>query len=106
MPEVSALVERAIAFARASGASASGASASGASASGASASGASADEAVRQLASAATSDELGKARAELAERIYQRSDDYEATGALNLVNQALAAVGWQAPYSWKHRRKP
>jgi hypothetical protein len=51
-------------------------------------------------------DNLERARAELVRRIYQRSDDYEATAALSLVNKALAAVGWEDPYNWKHRRKP
>jgi hypothetical protein len=49
---------------------------------------------------------LEAARAALVQRIYLRSDDYEATAALRLVNQALAALGWEDPYNWKHRRKP
>lgn len=50
--------------------------------------------------------ELERARDELVKRIHERSDDYEATGALGLVNKALATVGWDDPYNWKHRRKP
>jgi hypothetical protein len=64
------------------------------------------DEAVRELAGEGDRVALHNARAELVALIYGRSDDYEATGALTLVNKALAAVGWYDPYSWKHRRKP
>jgi hypothetical protein len=42
----------------------------------------------------------------LVRRIFAHSDDFEATGALSHVNKALAELGWEAPYSWKHRRKP
>jgi hypothetical protein len=49
---------------------------------------------------------LLRARAELLARLYQRSDDYEATAALSLVNRALASLGWENPYDWRHRRKP
>lgn len=49
---------------------------------------------------------LEDARMELVRRIHQRSDDYQATAALSLVNKALAALGWEDPYNWKHRRKP
>jgi hypothetical protein len=49
---------------------------------------------------------LENARAELVRRIFAHSDDFEATGALSHVNKALAELGWEAPYSWKHRRKP
>jgi len=66
----------------------------------------SADEAVAELASSGDRSALEHAREELVARIYARSDDYEATAALNLVNKALAAVGWYDPYFWKHRRKP
>jgi hypothetical protein len=49
---------------------------------------------------------LEQARAELVARLSRRSDDYQATAALSLVNRALASVGWDNPYDWKHRRKP
>lgn len=49
---------------------------------------------------------LEQVRSQLTQRINQRSDDYEATAALTLVNKALATVGRVDPYSWKHRRKP
>lgn len=49
---------------------------------------------------------LEEARSVLVQRIYARSDDYDATGALGLVNKALAALGWEDAYNWKHRRKP
>jgi hypothetical protein len=64
------------------------------------------DEAVRELAADGDRDALHTARGELVARIYKRSDDYEATAALTLVNKALAAVGWYDPFTWKHRRKP
>ncbi|MGH9106509.1 MAG: hypothetical protein ACRDZX_11880 [Acidimicrobiales bacterium] len=59
-----------------------------------------------ELAAAGDRAQLERARAELVTRIRQRSDDYEATAALSLVNRALATLGWPDPYSWKHRRKP
>jgi hypothetical protein len=49
---------------------------------------------------------LEDARTRLVQRLYLRSDDYEATAALSLVNKALAALGWEDAYNWKHRRKP
>jgi hypothetical protein len=64
------------------------------------------DEVVQELASSGDRDALEHARADLVARIHLRSDDYVATGALNLVNRALAVVGWVDPYNWKHRRKP
>jgi hypothetical protein len=64
------------------------------------------DEVVKELTSSGDRDALELARTELVARIHLRSDDYAATGALNLVNRALAAVGWADPYNWKHRRKP
>ena len=64
------------------------------------------EQAVEALASAGDHPSLERARAELVSRIYHRSDDYEATKALNLVNKALAAIGWVDPYNWKNRRKP
>lgn len=62
--------------------------------------------AVQHLAGAADRAALEQARHALVRRIHERSDDYQATAALNLVNKALATVGWYDPYSWKHRRKP
>jgi len=59
----------------------------------------------RQLAGVGR-DGLERARMELVRRIFLRSDDYEATAALSLVNRALAIVGWENPYDWRHRRKP
>jgi len=64
------------------------------------------EAAVQQLAGSADRVALERAQAELVQRIHVRSDDFQATAALNLVNRALAAVGWEDPYSWKHRRKP
>ena len=64
------------------------------------------DEAVQQLAAGGDRQALERAQADLVRRIHERSDDYQATAALNLVNRALAHVGWYDPYSWKHRRKP
>jgi len=61
--------------------------------------------AVEEL-SGAGRDSLEQAQAELVQRIHLRSDDYEATAALSLVNKALAALGWEDPYYWKNRRKP
>jgi hypothetical protein len=63
-------------------------------------------EPVRELLAVGDRQDLERARAELVRRIYQRSDDYQATAALTLVNKALATVGWPDPYNWKHRRKP
>jgi hypothetical protein len=63
-------------------------------------------QAIAELLALGDRHDLEQARAELVSRIYQRSDDYQATAALALVNKALAAVGWPDPYNWKHRRKP
>lgn len=62
-------------------------------------------DAVGELAHAGR-EALQEARGKLVQRIYLRSDDYEATAALSLVNKALASLGWEDPYIWKHRRKP
>jgi hypothetical protein len=62
--------------------------------------------AVTQLAAAGDRHELEGARHYLVWRLQQCTDDYQATAALNLVNKALAQVGWYDPYPWKHRRKP
>jgi hypothetical protein len=64
------------------------------------------DAAVQKLAQAGDRQALERAQNDLVRRIHERSDDFQATAALNLVNRALAAVGWPDPYSWKHRRKP
>jgi hypothetical protein len=64
------------------------------------------EAAVEQLAAPGDREGLERAQSELVRRIHERSDDFQATAALNLVNRALAAVGWVDPYSWKHRRKP
>jgi len=63
------------------------------------------DEAVSELAGAGR-EGLQKAQVSLVQRISLRSDDYEATAALRLVNKALAELGWEDPYYWKNRRKP
>jgi hypothetical protein len=57
-------------------------------------------------AAVANRERLENTRAELVGRISQRSDDFEATAALIVVNKELAELGWVDPYSWKHRRKP
>jgi hypothetical protein len=64
------------------------------------------EAAVQQLAETSDRPALELAQRDLVNRIQLRSDDFQATAALNLVNRALAAVGWTDPYSWKHRRKP
>jgi hypothetical protein len=62
--------------------------------------------AVQQLAASGDRQALERAQSDLVQRIHERSDDFQATAALSLVNKALASVGWTDPYSWKHRRKP
>jgi hypothetical protein len=64
------------------------------------------EAAVEKLAQAGDREALERAQNDLVQRIHVRSDDFQATAALSLVNKALAAVGWTDPYSWKHRRKP
>jgi uncharacterized linocin/CFP29 family protein len=64
------------------------------------------DAAVQKLAESGDRPALEGAQRDLVRRIHERSDDFEATAALALVNRALAAVGWTDPFSWKHRRKP
>jgi hypothetical protein len=34
------------------------------------------------------------------------SDNWDATAALNVLNPALAALGWDDRYDWSRRRKP
>jgi len=63
-------------------------------------------QAASELARIADRDSLERARQYLVWSIQQQSDDYEATAALTLVNQALAQLGWEDPYPWKLRRKP
>jgi hypothetical protein len=63
-------------------------------------------DAIAELAAAGDREALEAVRAELLNRIHQRSDDYPATVALTLVNKALATVGWLDPYDWRRRRKP
>jgi hypothetical protein len=48
---------------------------------------------------------LEQARDELVRRLQQRSDDYEATAGLTVVNAALAAVGWPAALTWEARTR-
>jgi hypothetical protein len=64
------------------------------------------DQAARSLAGSADRRALEGAQTELVRRVRLRSDDYQATAGLSLVNKALALTGWQNPYDWKHRRKP
>lgn len=64
------------------------------------------EAAVTDLVAAGDRRALENARAVLVGRITGRSDDFEATGALSLVNKALAVTGHPDPFNWKHRRKP
>lgn len=64
------------------------------------------DALVEELVAAGDRSSLEQLRADLLSRIRQRSDDYQATTTLTLVNRALAAVGWEDPVNWKYRRKP
>ena len=34
------------------------------------------------------------------------SDNWDATAALNVLNPALAALGWDDRYDWRRRKKP
>jgi ApbE superfamily uncharacterized protein (UPF0280 family) len=68
--------------------------------------GISAEAAAKQLAASGDRAGLERAQFALVQRVHERSDDFEATAALSLVNKALATVGWVDPASWKHRRKP
>jgi len=74
--------------------------------------GANPDGAVDALISAAGDDRaaLEEARNRYALRLHGRSDDWEATAALTLLNRALAVLGTQDPFDWKERwsrrRKP
>jgi hypothetical protein len=70
------------------------------------------DGAARALAALAGDDRaaLEEARDRCAERLHRRSDDWEATAALSLLNRALVAYGWSDADDWKvrwsQRRKP
>lgn len=53
---------------------------------------------------------LEAARDRMVTRLHRRPDDWDATGALTLLNRALARYGWVERYDWKVRwaqhRKP
>ncbi len=74
--------------------------------------GASQDGAVDSLVAAAGGDRaaLEEARRRYALRLHGRSDDWEATAALNLLNRALSKLGPTDPFDWRERwarhRKP
>jgi hypothetical protein len=46
---------------------------------------------------------LEQARDELVCRLLLRSNDYEATARLTLVNAALAEIGWPDAFTWEAR---
>ena len=54
--------------------------------------------------SAGDVDALEEARDLLVRRIQARSDDYEATAGLTLLNAAIAAVGPKAEVTWKPKQ--
>jgi hypothetical protein len=62
----------------------------------------------RQLIERAGGDRpaLEEARNVYARHLHGRSDDWNATGALSLLNRALTDSGWVDPFDWKGRRKP
>jgi hypothetical protein len=61
--------------------------------------------AVSELAgSAGDVDSLERARDLLVQRIHARSDDYQATAGLTLLNAAIAAVGPRAEVTWKPKK--
>lgn len=64
------------------------------------------DVAVAKLVAMAQGDRqaLVEARDYYAERLHRRADDWTATGALNLLNRAVAAAGWDETYDWKKHR--
>jgi hypothetical protein len=70
------------------------------------------EAAVKELIEAAGHDRsaLEEAQRHYAIRLHNRSDDWEATAALTLLNRALARVGWDDEFDWKKRwaqhRKP
>lgn len=63
------------------------------------------DDAVARLVKLAGTDRaaLEAARDAFARRLHSHADDYQATGALRLLNRALAAYGWRDPYDWRGR---
>jgi hypothetical protein len=46
---------------------------------------------------------LEQVRDELVRRLLLRSNDYEATARLTLVNAALAEIGWPDAFTWEAR---
>ena len=54
--------------------------------------------------SAGDVDALEEARGVLVCRIQAKSDDYEATAGLTLLNAAIAAVGPKAEVTWKPKQ--
>jgi hypothetical protein len=54
--------------------------------------------------SAGDVDALEEARGVLVGRIQARSDDYEATAGLTLLNAAIAAAGPKAEVTWKPKK--
>ena len=54
--------------------------------------------------SAGDVDALEEARDLLVRRIQARSDDYEATAGLTLLNAAIGAVGPKAEVTWKPKQ--
>lgn len=64
------------------------------------------DAAVAKLVALAHGDRqaLVEARDYYAHRLHHRADDWTATGALNLLNRAVAAIGWDETYDWKKHR--
>jgi hypothetical protein len=63
------------------------------------------DSAVARLVELTGTDReaLLAARNAFARRLHSHADDYAATGALQLLNRAIAAYGWQDPYDWRGR---
>ncbi len=47
---------------------------------------------------------LETARDVLVRRIRLRSDDFQATSGLSLINAALGQVGWADPMEWQPRK--
>ena len=63
------------------------------------------DGAVSELIGMATDvDALEQARDLLVRRIQARSDDYQATAGLTLLNAAIAAAGPTAVVTWKPKK--
>jgi hypothetical protein len=62
--------------------------------------------AVDQLLSlVADQGQLDQAQSELTARLHHRSDDWDATAGLRLVNAGLAKMGPKATYAWGDRKK-